>query len=209
MPKVQVMDLTSKKKGSIDLPEEFFGIKGKESLMHSSVVNFLANQRQGTHCTKTRGKVRGGGRKPYRQKGTGRARAGSIRSPLWKGGGATFGPLPRDYYYKMPRQARRLALYAALSQKLADGEVTVVEALALKEPKTKKMVEILRALELGGTSLLIVTKELDAAVALSARNIPEVRLMRAADLHAYDVLSRGRVLITRDALVALQEQASQ
>lgn len=207
MPKVQVIDTAKKPQGEMDLPEEFFGIRNRQGLLHESVVNYLANQRQGTHATKTKGKVSGGGRKPYRQKGTGRARAGSIRSPLWKGGGTTFGPSPRDYRFSMPRQARKLALYAALSAKIADGEVTVVDSIGIEEPKTKKMVEILDNLELSGDSLLLVVGEPGAALALSARNIPEVRLVRARDLHAYDVLARRRVLITKEALQALQEQA--
>jgi large subunit ribosomal protein L4 len=207
MPTVAVIDINKKAKGKIDLPDEFFGIKNRDALLHVSVVNFLANQRQGTHATKTKGKVRGGGRKPYRQKGSGRARAGSIRSPLWKGGGVTFGPNPRDYSYQMPRQAKKLALYAALSAKLADDEMVVVDSIALDEPKTKRMVEILDTLELSGGRLLIVVTAPDAALALSARNIPEVRLMSAKDLHAYDVLSSAKVLMTKAAVKELQEQA--
>jgi large subunit ribosomal protein L4 len=207
MPKVAVIDINNKSKGKMDLPDEFFGIKHRDALLHDSVVNFLANQRQGTHATKTKGKVSGGGRKPYRQKGSGRARAGSIRSPLWKGGGTTFGPSPRDYSYRMPRQARKLSLYAALSAKLADGEMVVVDDIKIDEPKTKKMVEILQNLELYGESLLMVVTRPEAALALSARNIPEVSLMSAKDLHAYDVLSRGKVLITKEAVEALKEQA--
>jgi large subunit ribosomal protein L4 len=207
MPKVEVINLDKKAKSKVDLPDEFFGIKHRDALLHDSVVNFLANQRQGTHATKTKGKVSGGGRKPYRQKGSGRARAGSNRSPIWKGGGTTFGPSPRDYSYSMPRQARKLSLYAALSAKLADGEMLVVDDIKLEEPKTKKMVEVLQKLELYGESLLIVVTQPDAALALSARNIPEVRLMSAKDLHAYDVLSKSKVLITKEAVNALSEQA--
>lgn len=207
MPTVAVIDINKKAKGKMDLPDEFFGIKNSDALMHGSVVNFLANQRQGTHATKTKGKVSGGGKKPYRQKGSGRARAGSNRSPLWKGGGTIFGPAPRDYSYNMPRQAKKRALYAALSTKLADGEMVVVDAIAIDEPKTKRMVEILDTLELSGERLLIVVTAPDAALALSARNIPEVSLMSAKDLHAYDVLSSARVLLTKDALKELQEQA--
>jgi large subunit ribosomal protein L4 len=207
MPKVQVIDTANKPQGEMDLPEEFFGIRNRQGLLHESVVNYLANQRRGTHATKTRSTARGGGRKPYRQKGTGRSRAGTIRSPLWKGGGAAFGPRPRDYYFSMPRQARKLALYAALSAKIADGEVTVVDSIDIKEPKTRRMAEILESLELSGESLLVVVGEAGAALALSARNIPGVRLARARDLHAYDVLARRRVLITKEALQALQEQA--
>jgi len=207
MPKVEVVSIGKKAKGNIELPDDFFGMKNRDALMHDSVVNFLANQRQGTHATKTKGKVSGGGRKPYKQKGSGRARAGSNRSPLWKGGGTTFGPEPRDYSYRMPRQARKLSLYAALSAKLADDEMVVVDGLKVDEPKTKKMVEILEGLDLSGESLLLVVTEPDAALALSARNIPEVRLMSVKDLHAYDVLSKGKVLITKEAVEVLKEQA--
>ena len=207
MPKVAGIDMANKPKGEMDLPDEYFGIKGKDALLHGAVINYRANQRQGTHATKTKGKVKGGGRKPYKQKGTGRARAGSIRSPLWKGGGTTFGPAPRDYSYSMPRQARKLALYAALSAKIAAGEVVVVDAIKIDEPRTKKMVAVLDALGLLGKSLLMVALTPDANVALSARNIPAVRLMRAQDLHAYDVLSRSRMLVTQEALNALKEQA--
>jgi large subunit ribosomal protein L4 len=204
MPELGVKDIKNQSAGSISLSEDLFGIKGKEALMHSAVVNYLANQRQGTASTKTRSVVRGGGRKPYKQKGTGRSRAGTIRSPLWRGGGTVFGPRPRDYGYKMPRKARRHALYAALSTKIADGEVIVVDGLAMDEPKTKKMVEVLDNLELGGESLLIVLEAADDNVALSARNIPAVRVKVASDLHAYDVLSHGRLLITRAALQGME-----
>jgi large subunit ribosomal protein L4 len=205
MPDIAVKDIKNRDAGTLTLKDELFGITGKEALMHGAVVNYLANQRQGAHSTKTRGLVRGGGRKPYKQKGTGRARAGSNRSPLWRGGGTTFGPRPRDYSYKMPRRARKLALYAALSGKLADGEVVVVDGLTMDEPRTKKMVEVLRGLELEGKSLLVVLKEMDANVALASRNIPAVSLKMAGDLHAYDVLSRDRLLVSRDALEALEE----
>jgi large subunit ribosomal protein L4 len=204
MPEVSVKDIKNQEAGTLTLSEELFGISGKKHLMHEAVVNHLANQRQGTHATKTRGKVRGGGRKPYRQKGTGRARAGSISSPLWKGGGTTFGPRPRDYYYRMPRQARKLALYAAVSRKLADGDLMVVDAVKVEEPKTKLMAAILKGLGLEGGSLLIVLKEMDPNVALSSRNIPGVSLKTVVDLNAYDVLSHRRLLASRDAMEALE-----
>ena len=207
MPTVNIIDAAKKSKGKIELPDDTFALTGKTALLHGAVRNYLANQRQGTHCTKTKGLVRGGGRKPYKQKGTGRARAGSIRSPLWKGGGTAFGPRPRDYSYSMPRQARRQALYAAISEKLAADEVVVIDNLVMDEPRTKIMVGILDSLELTGISLLVVVAELQGNLALAARNIPEVRVQTANNLHAYDVLSRSKVLITSDALEALKSKA--
>lgn len=204
MPDIGIRDIENNVTGTMSLPEELFGLKGKEALLHDSVVNYLANQRQGTHAVKTRGLIRGGGRKPWRQKHTGRARAGSIRSPLWRGGGTVFGPQPRDYSYNMPKQARKIALYAALSAKIADDEVMVVDGLRLEEPKTKKMLEIINTLGISGESLLIVVSGKDDNVLLSSRNIPGVTVRPAGELHAYDVLSRRRVLMTKDALEALK-----
>ncbi|GAB4390870.1 MAG: 50S ribosomal protein L4 [Thermodesulfovibrionales bacterium] len=205
MAEVGVKDINNNVTGTMSLPDELFAIRGKEPLMHDAVVNYLANQRQGTHATKTRGLVSGGGKKPWRQKHTGRARAGSNRSPIWRGGGTVFGPQPRDYSYRMPRQARKLALYAALSAKLADGEVVVVEGLRMEKPRTRRMVEILGNLGVAGESALIVTPARDEAVLLSARNVPGVTVMAAADLHAYDVLAHARVLVAKEAMEALAE----
>ena len=208
MPELGVKDINNKGAGTMTLSEELFSIQGKDTLIHQAMINYLANQRQGTACTKTKGFVRGGGRKPYKQKGTGRSRAGSIRSPLWKGGGTVFGPRPRDYSYKMPKKARRLALYAALSEKIREGQIVVLDSLAVKEPRTKEMVGIMSTLGLEQGSLLIVLKESDRNIFLSVRNIPGVRVMRAGDLHAYDVLSSDRLLSTKDALESLQQRAS-
>lgn len=209
MPEIAVKDMNNQSSGSLKLSDELFGIKGRDPVMHEAVVGYLANQRQGTHATKTKGKVRGGGKKPWRQKGTGRARAGSNRSPLWRGGGTTFGPQPRDYSVKMPRQARKLALYAAISRKIADGQLVAVDSLTVEEPRTKKMVGILKNLGLEGGSLLIVLKEQDANVVLSARNIPGVRVKRASDLHTYDVLAHERLLVSADALKTLERGAGE
>jgi large subunit ribosomal protein L4 len=203
MPELEVKNINNNTAGSITVPDEHFGIKGKDALLHSAVVSYLANQRQGTHSTKTRGKVRGGGRKPYRQKGTGRSRAGTIRSPLWRGGGIVFGPHPRDYRQNMPKQARRLALYAALSAKIADGEMVVVDDLKLDEPMTKKMVEIINNLEVSDGSLLLVLPEMNPNVMLSVRNIPGANVMLAPDLNAYAVLAHRRLLCTKGAIEAL------
>jgi large subunit ribosomal protein L4 len=205
MPEIDVKDRENKVVGKITLPENIFGLKVKKDLLHAAVVNYLANQRQGTHATKTRGMVRGGGKKPWRQKHTGRARHGSIRSPLWKGGGVVFGPQPRDYSYKLPRKQKRLALKVALSAKLKDGELTVVDSLNFERPRTKDMVSFLKGLNLDSSSVLIVTEDKDENVYLSARNIPGVDVMRAQDLNTYEVLVHQNVVITKDALKKIQE----
>lgn len=205
MPQVEVKDINNNVVGTVSLPESIFGVEVKEGLLHAAVVNYLANQRQGTHATKTRGMVSGGGRKPWRQKHTGRARHGSIRSPLWRGGGVVFGPQPRDYSYKMPKKQKRLALKSALTAKLQDGELIVVDALNIDEPKTKKMVEVLKGLGINGHSVLVVTKDRDENVILSARNIPGVTVMRAQDINTYEVLVHERVVLTKDALQRIQE----
>jgi large subunit ribosomal protein L4 len=207
MPEIAVKDMNNKDAGKLSLPDETFGMDGKDALMHSAVVNHLANRRQGTHATKTRGKVRGGGAKPYRQKGTGRARAGTNTSPIWRGGGTVFGPEPRDYSYSMPRKARRKAFLAAVSGKIMDGELVVLDSLSMDEPKTSRMAGILEGLGLSGGSLLVVTRELDRNVALSLRNLPGVTLRQASDVNAYDMLSHDRVLITREAMESLRDRA--
>ena len=209
MPEISVKDMNNKDAGKMQLPDDIFGLDGSEALMHSAVVNHLANRRQGTHATKSKGMVSGGGAKPYKQKGTGRARAGSNRSPLWHGGGTVFGPQPRDYSYKMPRKARRKAFFAAISGKISDGEVTVLDSFAMDEPRTGRMAGILKGLGFEKGSLLVVTRELDRNLALSLRNIPGVRLRQAADVNTYDVLAHDRVLITREAMESLQSRAEQ
>lgn len=205
MPEVAVIDKENKQVGKIDLSADVFGVKAKEGVVHGAVVNFLANQRQGTHATKTKGLVSGGGRKPWKQKHTGRARSGSSRSPLWRGGGIVFGPQPRDYSYELPKKARRLALRAALSDKLAAEEIKVIEGFAMEKPRTKDMVSILRNLELEGKSTLVVVPEYDKAVLLSGRNIPGVTVRRASDLNSYEVMAHSRLLMTRKAAEMLAE----
>ncbi|RMG66802.1 MAG: 50S ribosomal protein L4 [Nitrospirae bacterium] len=205
MPEIEVKDRENKVVGKITLPENIFGLKVKKDILHAAVVNYLANQRQGTHATKTRGMVSGGGKKPWRQKHTGRARHGSIRSPLWKGGGVVFGPQPRDYSYKLPKKQKRLALKIALSAKLKDDELTVVDSINFDKPRTKDMVTFLKGLGLDSKSVLIVTEEKDDNVYLSARNIPGVDVMRAQDLNTYEILVHQNVVITRDALKKIQE----
>lgn len=205
MPEVEVKDRNNNVVEKITMPESIFGLDVNHALLHSAVVNYLANQRQGTHATKTRGLVRGGGKKPYRQKHTGRARHGSIRSPLWKGGGTVFGPQPRDYSYKMPKKQRRKALKTALSVRLSEGNLTVVDSIEFEKPRTKDMIGLLETLGLSGKKLLIVLEDKNENVYLSARNIPEVDVMRAQDLNTYEVLTHEKILITRAALQKIQE----
>ncbi|MFI5294741.1 MAG: 50S ribosomal protein L4 [Thermodesulfovibrionales bacterium] len=207
MPEFEVKDKNNKPVGKINLSDEVFGVKVKDGVLHNAVVNFLANQRQGTHATKTKGLVSGGGKKPWKQKHTGRARSGSSRSPLWRGGGTVFGPQPRDYSYAIPKKARRLALKAALSGKLSDGEIIVVETLSIEKPQTKEMMSVLKRLELDGKSTLIIVPEYNETIMLSARNIPGVTVTRVSDLNCYDVAAHSRLLMTRQAAEMLSEAA--
>ncbi|MFZ6016508.1 MAG: 50S ribosomal protein L4 [Nitrospirota bacterium] len=199
MPECEIKDRNNNPIGKINLPDDIFGVQAKQSVLHEAVINFLANQRHGTHSTKTRGLVSGGGRKPWRQKHTGRARAGSIRSPLWRGGGIIFGPQSRDYSYSLPKKARRLALKTALSVKMADGEIIIIDGFSINMPKTKDMIAILKNLGLEGKSTLIVIPKKDEALMLSARNIPNVKVMKVSDLNSYDVVVHDRLLMTKDA----------
>src|SRR5690606_18727326 len=161
VPRVAVYNTKGEQVGDIELRDDIFGVEANEALVHQAVVRYLANQRQGTASTKTRGEVSGGGRKPWRQKGTGRARHGSIRSPIWVGGGTVFGPKPRDYRQAMPKKARRAALRSALSSKVAAGEFLVLDELQLAQPKTRQVVELLNNLNAKGSSALLVTADLD------------------------------------------------
>lgn len=205
MPKVSVYNMKGETVGEIDLKDEVFGAPVREALMHQAVVRHLANARQGTVSTKTRAEVSGGGRKPWRQKGTGRARHGSIRSPIWVGGGTVFGPKPRDYRQKLPKKARRAALRSALSSKVASGDFVVLDALHLDAPKTKEMAEVLTNLKAAGEKALFVTGEADKNVILSTRNLPGVGTARAADLCTYDVLAYRKVFATKDAVAKIEE----
>ncbi|NCO82912.1 MAG: 50S ribosomal protein L4 [Nitrospirae bacterium CG_4_10_14_3_um_filter_44_29] len=204
MPEIEIKDRNNKKAGKINLPDEIFGIKASEGVMHDSVVNFLANQRQGTHATKTKGLVSGGGRKPWKQKHTGRARAGSSRSPLWRSGGTAFGPQPRDYSYSIPRKVKHLALKNALSAKLADGEIMLIDDLSISKPSTKDMAAIIKTLGFEGQSLLIVLPENNKNIKLSARNIAGVHVACASDLNAYTVIAHSRLLITKGAVAGIK-----
>ncbi|MEW6162945.1 MAG: 50S ribosomal protein L4 [Nitrospirota bacterium] len=200
MPEVEIKDRSNNTVGKINLNNEIFGFSARPAILHEAVINFLANQRQGTHATKTRGLVRGGGKKPWRQKHTGKARAGSIRSPLWRGGGIVFGSQPRDYSYELPKKVKRLALRTALSIKMSEGAITVIDRFSMDRHKTKDMIAILKNLGLERERILIVTPERDEVVTLSARNIPGVKVVRVSDVNSYDVLVHGRLLMTKDAV---------
>jgi large subunit ribosomal protein L4 len=203
MPVVELKDRNNNIIGKINLRDEVFGLQAKPAVLHEVVTNYLANQRQGTHATKTKGLVRGGGRKPFKQKHTGRARAGSNRSPLWKGGGTIFGPQPRDYSYNLPKKVKRIAVKTALSMKVSEGAITVIDGFLLNQPKTKDMVMTLKTLGLEGKKVLIIIPEKDEVITLSARNIPDVRVVRVSDLNLYDVIVSNRLLMTKDAISRL------
>jgi len=186
--------------GEVAVPAALVAGPVREPLLHEVVRSQLASRRAGTVATKTKGFVSGGGKKPWRQKGTGRARAGSIRSPLWAGGGTIFGPQPRDHAYRLPRSARRAALRSALAARHATGALVVVDELRLTEAKTRHMVELLRGLGLERASVLVVLAEADDAVQRAARNLPRVKVLLARGLNVYDVLGHEQLLLTRAAL---------
>jgi large subunit ribosomal protein L4 len=187
-----------------NLKEEIFAVKTRPHLLHQTVVMQLANRRAGTAATKSKGFISGGGKKPWRQKGTGRARAGSIRSPIWVGGGTTFGPHPRDYSYRMPRRARREALLSALSLKRRDGKLIVVDKFELEEGKTKIMCQALAELKV--ISALIVISQADEKIERSARNLPQVKVLRVDGLNVYDLLRYEHLVLTEGALKLLEER---
>jgi len=186
------------------LNEMIFGAKTRTHLLHQAVVMQLANRRTGSAATKSKGFVSGGGKKPWRQKGTGRARAGSIRSPIWVGGGTVFGPQPRDYSYRMPRTARREALLSALSLKKRESKLIVVDKLELEQAKTKLMVQALAELKV--VSALLVIPQADAKIERSARNLPNVKVLRVDGLNVYDLLRYEHLILTEQALKILQEK---
>ena len=205
MPKVDVLDMKGKKVSDIELAESVFGIEPNEAIVHSVLVNYLANQRQGTQSTKTRAEVSGGGRKPWRQKGTGRARQGSIRAVQWVGGGNYGTPVPRDYSKKQNRKERQLALRTALTEKVNDKELIAVENLTLETPKTKDMINLLTNLKIADKKVLIVVKELEENLILASRNLQNVALITADEINVLDLVATNVVLITEDALKAIEE----
>ena len=201
---IDVVNSENQKVGSVDLSDEVFGGRIKTDLIHESVVRANAAERRGTHATKNRALVSGSGKKPWRQKGTGRARVGEIRNPLWRKGGTVFGPQPRSYEYQLPKKVEKGALRAALTQKLRDGEVTVVDALSVAEIKTKAAAEMLRRLGIEGKALLVDVKPEDK-LSLSVRNIEGVRILASNRVSARDVVNARRLVLTQAAIEKLQE----
>lgn len=206
MPKLSVYDITGKATGEeIELNDLVFGAEFNEPVVHQAVVRQLANQRLGTHATKTRAMVRGGGRKPWKQKGTGHARAGSIRSAIWVGGGVTFGPQPRSYVKDMPRKARRLALCCALSDKVAAKELVVIDGLKFDAPKSKNVANMLKAFESADKKNLIITNGANENVELSARNLPNVTTINNGGLNCFDLLNNNKVFLDKEAVKSIEE----
>ena len=204
MPTISVYDMTGKQTGSMELSADVFGIEPNVAVMHSAVINYLANQRQGTQSTKTRSEVSGGGRKPWRQKGTGHARQGSTRSPQWTHGGIALGPKPRSYRFALPKKVRRLALKSAFSSKVMADEMLVLESLTVEEIKTKTIVNMLNALG-ADRKVLLVLPEKDEKVILSARNIPGVKTALVNTLNVYDILNCDKFIVVKDAIAQLEE----
>ncbi|AMA74425.1 MULTISPECIES: 50S ribosomal protein L4 [Aneurinibacillus] len=204
MPKVTLFNQAGKQVGEIELSDAVFGIEPNEAVLADYVIMQQASRRAGTHATKNRSAVSGGGRKPWRQKGTGRARQGSIRAPQWVGGGTVFGPTPRSYAYKLPKKVRRLAMKSALSSKVKNDEIVVLDSLSFEAPKTKEMVKVLGNLKVDN-KVLVVTGEYNDNVALSARNIPGVKFVSASGINVLDVLHHDKLLITQDAVAKVEE----
>ena len=199
MAKLKVVTQAGKASGTVNLPDAVFGREPNPVLLHEVVVRQQASWRQGTHATKTRGLVSGGGRKPWRQKGTGRARAGSIRSPLWKGGGTVHGPQPRDHGWRMPRKKVQAALHVALSDALREGKIACLKDLKLKAPKTREFAKVLEALDATGVTLVMMD-EVPEAVSLASRNMPRSAVIAVTDLTPYDVVAVDRLVFVQAAL---------
>jgi large subunit ribosomal protein L4 len=204
MPKVALLNQTGSNVGEIELNDSVFGIEPNQHVLFDAVIMQRASLRQGTHKVKSRSEVAGGGRKPWRQKGTGRARQGSIRSPQWRGGGIVFGPTPRSYAYKLPKKVRRLAIKSALSSKVIDNNIVVLEDLAFNAPKTKEMTAVLKGLSVEKKAL-IVTADNNENVALSARNIPGVTVVTANGVNVLDVLNHEKLIMTKEAVQKVEE----
>lgn len=204
MAEVAVVNSDGKEVGKMNLPAEVFEVEPHGGLMHKAVVAHLANARAGTADTKTRDEVRGGGRKPWRQKGTGRARQGSIRAPHWPGGGVVFGPHPRDYSIDMPKKMRRLALKSALSDKLSEGAIKLVDEIKMDSISTKRLIAVLDAIGVQGKTMLVLA-ELDETLVKSARNVPWLAVRVAPSLSTYDLLNADTVVLCKDAVAKLEE----
>ena len=203
MANVSVYNMEGKEVGTIELNDAVFGVEVNEHLVHMAVVSQLANKRQGTQKAKTRSEVSGGGRKPWRQKGTGHARQGSTRAPQWTGGGVVFAPVPRDYSFKMNKKEKRLALKSALTAKVQENKLVVLDELKFDEIKTKAMKNVLDSLNL--KKALVVTKDNDEKVVLSARNIPDVKTALTNTINVYDILKYNTVVLTKDAVATIEE----
>ena len=199
-----MLNMAGAEAGTIELKDEIFGIEPNQNAVHAVVVNYLANQRQGTQSTKTRGEVRGGGRKPFRQKGTGRHRQGSTTDPSQVGGGIAFGPKPRSYRYSVPKKLKRLALKSALSAKVLDNEIIVLDELRFDAPKTKEMVKVLENIK-AGKKALIVTAEKDENVVKSAANIPGVRTALVGTMNVYEIVNHTSFIVTKEAIEKIEE----
>jgi len=204
MPKIDVYNIEGKKVSDVELAENIFGIEPNEAVVHSVLVNYLANQRQGTQNTKTRSEVRGGGRKPWRQKGTGRARQGSIRAPQWIKGGIALGPKPRSYYYTVNKKERQLAVKSVLSSKVLENELVVVDSLDMKEIKTKEMVKVLNNLKVEGKTLMLLADK-NENIQKSARNIEGVKTTLVNTINVYDLLKYKNLVITLDTVKKIEE----
>jgi large subunit ribosomal protein L4 len=204
MAKVTMLTMAGAEAGALDLSDDIFGIQPNEYAVHAVVKNYLANQRQGTQSAKTRGEVRGGGRKPFRQKGTGRHRQGSTTDPSQVGGGVAFAPKPRDYRYSLPKKLKRLAMKSVLSAKVADMEIIVLDTLNFQEPKTKEMLKVLENIK-ASKKALIVTAEKDETVLKSASNIPGVAVTMVSQMNVYEIVNHTSFIITKDAVAKLEE----
>lgn len=204
MPNLKVLDMAGKEVSSMELSDAIFGIKPNEAVVHAAVVNYLANQRQGTQSTLTRTEVRGGGRKPWRQKGTGHARQGSIRAPQWRHGGVALGPKPRDYSYALNKKVKRLALKSALSSKVLDNNLILVDKIELNDYRTKSVIEMLSAIG-ADKKTLIVLPEVDKKVVKSAGNIPGVKATLVNTLNVYDIVNYNNLVIVVDAAAKIEE----
>ncbi len=204
MPKIAVLDMVGKEVGTVDLPESIFGVEPNIAVMHDVVVNHLANRRQGTQSALTRAEVSGGGRKPWRQKGTGHARQGSIRSPQWRHGGIVFAPKPRDYRYVLNKKVRRLAMKSAFSSKLLDSNIIVLDSIQMEEYKTKSVANMLNALGANGKALIVLPENEDKIIK-SARNIPGVKTSQINGLNVYDILNANKLVILKDTISKIEE----
>ena len=205
MPNIKVMDMTGNEVSNIELSDAIFGITPNVPAMHTMVVNYLANQRQGTQSTLTRTEVSGGGRKPWRQKGTGHARQGSIRAPQWTHGGIALGPKPRTYRFTVNKKLKRLAMKSALSSKVLSGDMIVLDAIAMNEYKTKDIVKMLKAVGAEGQKALIVMPALDSKVIKSASNIPGVKTALVNTINVYDILNYDKFVVVKDAVAKIEE----